>query len=73
MFFPFRFICMLVNAESRNFLFCNIFFHLFQSLLCEGVDYECYPTSLSLPAESGPFPVKVMGTPKSTGRLTIHG
>ena len=44
-----------------------------QSLLCEGVDYECYPTSLSLPAESGPFPVKVMGTPKSAGKLTIHG
>ncbi len=37
------------------------------------MDYECYPTSLSLPAESGPFPVKVMGTPKSAGTLTVHG
>ena len=71
--FSLTFISKLVGVESGKFLFCNILFHLLQSLLSEGVDYECYPTSLSLPAESGPFPVKVMGTPKSTGRLTIHG
>ena len=51
----------------------TIAFVCFQSLLIEGVDYECYSTCLSLPAESGPYPVKVMGTPKSTGKLVVHG
>ena len=45
----------------------------FQGLMTEGTEFESYPTSLTLPAESGPFPVKIMGLPKKPGQLTVIG
>ncbi|ELU16047.1 hypothetical protein CAPTEDRAFT_114828 [Capitella teleta] len=42
-------------------------------LLTEGIKFESYPSSLSLPAESGPFHVKLTGVPKESGSLVVHG
>lgn len=43
------------------------------SLLVEGVPFECFPSSLELPAESSPYPVKLLGTPGAAGELRILG
>ncbi|XP_064652113.1 trafficking protein particle complex subunit 9-like isoform X2 [Lineus longissimus] len=42
-------------------------------LLTEGVEFESYPANLSLPAESGPYPVKILCTPKGSGQLNVIG
>ena len=44
-----------------------------QGLLTEGPQFESYPSSLSLPAESGAVHVKLTGVPKEAGLLTIQG
>ncbi|GAB6019419.1 hypothetical protein CHUAL_001000 [Chamberlinius hualienensis] len=42
-------------------------------LLPDGIAFETFPACLSLPAESGPFPVNLLGTPRSTGELLLLG
>lgn len=42
-------------------------------LLPDGIAFETFPTCLSLPPESGPHPVNLLGTPRSTGELFILG
>lgn len=43
-------------------------------VLCvEGVEFEPYPTCLSLPAKAGPHAVILLGIPKSVGSLRITG
>nr|XP_020822682.1 trafficking protein particle complex subunit 9 isoform X3 [Phascolarctos cinereus] len=42
-------------------------------LLTSGVEFESLPAALSLPAESGLYPVTLVGVPRSTGQITING
>ncbi|XP_045142846.1 trafficking protein particle complex subunit 9 [Echinops telfairi] len=42
-------------------------------LLTSGVDFESLPAALSLPAESGLYPVTLVGVPQTTGTITISG
>lgn len=53
-----RFICVLV---------------FFQGLLTTGVEFESLPAALSLPAESGLYPVTLVGVPQTTGQITVNG
>uniref|UniRef100_A0A2R5L9E5 Putative targeting complex trapp subunit n=1 Tax=Ornithodoros turicata TaxID=34597 RepID=A0A2R5L9E5_9ACAR len=43
------------------------------SLLVDGVPFECFPSSLELPAESSPYPVKLLGIARAAGELHILG
>ncbi|XP_049709955.1 trafficking protein particle complex subunit 9 isoform X2 [Elephas maximus indicus] len=42
-------------------------------LLTSGVEFESLPAALSLPAESGLYPVTLVGVPQTTGTITVHG
>lgn len=42
-------------------------------LLTSGVDFESLPAALSLPAESGLYPVTLVGVPRTAGTITING
>lgn len=42
-------------------------------LLTSGVDFESLPAALSLPAESGLYPVTLVGVPQTTGTITVNG
>ncbi|XP_059365102.1 trafficking protein particle complex subunit 9 isoform X1 [Carassius carassius] len=42
-------------------------------LLTSGVDFESLPAALSLPAESGLYPVTLVGVPRTGGNITING
>ncbi|XP_022104495.1 trafficking protein particle complex subunit 9-like isoform X2 [Acanthaster planci] len=41
--------------------------------LTEGLNFDPIPATVTLPAESGPHTVSIMGTPKGAGILTIVG
>ncbi|CAG2211003.1 TRAPPC9 [Mytilus edulis] len=47
--------------------------HLEPGLLIDGIEIEMYPTNPVIPAESGPYLVKMMCRPKSHGELNILG
>ncbi|OCT77208.1 hypothetical protein XELAEV_18032406mg [Xenopus laevis] len=42
-------------------------------LLTSGVEFEYLPAALSLPAESGLYPVTLVGVPRTTGQITVNG
>ncbi|KAI5100868.1 trafficking protein particle complex subunit 9 isoform X1, partial [Silurus meridionalis] len=42
-------------------------------LLTSGVDFESLPAALSLPAESGLYPVTLVGVPRTAGTITVVG
>uniref|UniRef100_A0A8C6NFD7 Uncharacterized protein n=1 Tax=Melopsittacus undulatus TaxID=13146 RepID=A0A8C6NFD7_MELUD len=42
-------------------------------LLTTGVEFEPLPAALSLPAESGLYPVTLVGVPQTTGQITVNG
>ncbi|XP_043922213.1 trafficking protein particle complex subunit 9-like [Protopterus annectens] len=42
-------------------------------LLTTGVDFEFLPAALSLPAESGLYPVTLVGVPRTPGQIIIDG
>ncbi|XP_048085395.1 trafficking protein particle complex subunit 9 isoform X1 [Alosa alosa] len=42
-------------------------------LLTSGVEFESLPAALSLPAESGLYPVTLVGVPRTAGNITISG
>ncbi|XP_015929032.1 trafficking protein particle complex subunit 9 [Parasteatoda tepidariorum] len=42
-------------------------------LLADDIPFESFPACLSLPAESGPYPVNLLGTPLNSGELQILG
>ncbi|XP_062874344.1 trafficking protein particle complex subunit 9 [Trichomycterus rosablanca] len=42
-------------------------------LLTSGVDFESLPAALSLPAESGLYPVTLVGVPRTAGTITVKG
>uniref|UniRef100_A0A8C4MX84 Trafficking protein particle complex 9 n=1 Tax=Equus asinus asinus TaxID=83772 RepID=A0A8C4MX84_EQUAS len=42
-------------------------------LLTSGVEFESLPAALSLPAESGLYPVTLVGVPQTTGTITVNG
>ncbi len=44
-----------------------------QGLVTSGVDFESLPAALSLPAESGLYPVTLVGVPRTAGNITING
>lgn len=47
---------------------------LFLQILCvEGVEFEPFPTGLSLPPKAGPHTVILLGIPHSAGQLRING
>lgn len=46
---------------------------VFQGLLTSGVDFESLPAALSLPAESGLYPVTLVGVPRTAGTITVSG
>lgn len=48
-------------------------YNFFQGLLTTGVEFESLPAALSLPAESGLYPVTLVGVPQTTGQITING
>ncbi|KAM8966802.1 trafficking protein particle complex subunit 9 [Pelodytes ibericus] len=42
-------------------------------LLTSGVEFESLPAALSLPAESGLYPVTLVGVPRTTGQIAVNG
>ncbi|XP_061597659.1 trafficking protein particle complex subunit 9-like [Cololabis saira] len=42
-------------------------------LLTSGVEFESLPAGLSLPAESGLYPVTLVGVPRTAGTITVNG
>lgn len=48
-------------------------FSCFQGLLTSGVEFESLPAALSLPAESGLYPVTLVGVPRTAGNITVNG
>lgn len=44
-----------------------------QGLLTSGVEFESLPAALSLPAESGLYPVTLVGVPRTPGTITVNG
>ncbi|KAJ3609209.1 hypothetical protein NHX12_023733, partial [Muraenolepis orangiensis] len=42
-------------------------------LLTSGVEFESLPAGLSLPAESGLYPVTLVGIPRTSGNITVNG
>ncbi|XP_017571424.1 trafficking protein particle complex subunit 9 isoform X1 [Pygocentrus nattereri] len=42
-------------------------------LLMSGVEFESLPAALSLPAESGLYPVTLVGVPRTAGNITVNG
>uniref|UniRef100_A0A8C7NSL0 Trafficking protein particle complex subunit 9 n=1 Tax=Oncorhynchus mykiss TaxID=8022 RepID=A0A8C7NSL0_ONCMY len=42
-------------------------------LLTSGVEFEALPAALSLPAESGLYPVTLVGVPRTAGNITVNG
>lgn len=42
-------------------------------LLTSGVEFESLPAALSLPAESGLYPVTLVGVPRTPGTITVNG
>ncbi|CAH7109775.1 Trappc9 [Phodopus roborovskii] len=42
-------------------------------LLTSGVEFESLPAALTLPAESGLYPVTLVGVPQTTGTITVNG
>uniref|UniRef100_A0A672GED5 Trafficking protein particle complex 9 n=1 Tax=Salarias fasciatus TaxID=181472 RepID=A0A672GED5_SALFA len=42
-------------------------------LLTSGVEFESLPAALSLPAESGLYPVTLVGVPRTAGNITVNG
>uniref|UniRef100_T1J6X1 Uncharacterized protein n=1 Tax=Strigamia maritima TaxID=126957 RepID=T1J6X1_STRMM len=63
---------------------CDVALHIYNPLACElkvsnmilladGIPFETFPASLDLPAMSGPYPVNLVGTPRSSGTLEILG
>ncbi|KAG8515455.1 Trafficking protein particle complex subunit 9, partial [Galemys pyrenaicus] len=42
-------------------------------LLTCGVEFESLPAALSLPAESGLYPVTLVGVPRTAGTITVNG
>lgn len=44
-----------------------------QGLLTSGVEFESLPAALSLPAESGLYPVTLVGVPRTSGNITVNG
>lgn len=44
-----------------------------QGLLTSGVEFESLPAALSLPAESGLYPVTLVGVPRTAGNITVNG
>ncbi|XP_059528352.1 trafficking protein particle complex subunit 9 isoform X2 [Myotis daubentonii] len=42
-------------------------------LLTSGVEFESLPAALSLPAESGLYPVTLVGVPQTTGTISVNG
>eukprot|EP00064_Thunnus_orientalis_P000107 superscaffoldBa00000005_g107 len=45
----------------------------FVGLLTSGVEFESLPAALSLPAESGLYPVTLVGVPRTAGNITVNG
>lgn len=55
-------------------LILNLYFiFVSQRLLTSGIVFESIPTSISMPAESGPHQCKLSGIPKEVGDLEILG
>uniref|UniRef100_W5LNM2 Trafficking protein particle complex subunit 9 n=1 Tax=Astyanax mexicanus TaxID=7994 RepID=W5LNM2_ASTMX len=46
---------------------------LLKGLLTSGVEFESLPAALSLPAESGLYPVTLVGVPRTAGNITVNG
>ncbi|KAK9527239.1 hypothetical protein VZT92_015892 [Zoarces viviparus] len=42
-------------------------------LLTSGVEFESLPAALTLPAESGLYPVTLVGVPRTAGNITVNG
>ncbi|XP_067835851.1 trafficking protein particle complex subunit 9 [Heptranchias perlo] len=42
-------------------------------LLVMGVEFESLPAALSLPAESGLYPVTLVGVPRTSGQINVNG
>lgn len=43
------------------------------TLLTEGMQFEAFPATLALPAQSGAFPFMLLGTPNQPGSLKLKG
>ena len=50
-----------------------MFVDFLQILCVEGVEFEPFPTGLSLPPKAGPHTVILLGIPHSVGQLRITG
>lgn len=59
-----------VSVYHKWIYLYNVFF---QGLLTTGVEFESLPAALSLPAESGLYPVTLVGVPQTTGQITVNG
>ena len=68
-------ICQDVSIWILNgFYTCFTYYpSCFQGLLTSGVEFESLPAALSLPAESGLYPVTLVGVPRTAGNITVNG
>ncbi|GCB65765.1 hypothetical protein scyTo_0000464 [Scyliorhinus torazame] len=46
---------------------------ILEGLLVTGVEFESLPAALSLPAESGLYPVTLVGVPHTAGQISVNG
>ncbi|RMC14769.1 hypothetical protein DUI87_06944 [Hirundo rustica rustica] len=63
---PMPFELRVENMDAKDF--CDT-----KGLLTTGVEFESLPAALSLPAESGLYPVTLVGVPQTTGQITVNG
>ena len=64
----------LRKINSQSFIIYMSVDRLFSQILCvKGVEFEPFPTGLSLPPKAGPHAVILLGIPHSAGQLRITG
>uniref|UniRef100_A0A7N6BXJ0 Trafficking protein particle complex 9 n=1 Tax=Anabas testudineus TaxID=64144 RepID=A0A7N6BXJ0_ANATE len=68
--------CLFYSLIRSFFLLVITSYHMLcciQGLLTSGVEFESLPAALSLPAESGLYPVTLVGVPRTAGNITVNG
>uniref|UniRef100_A0A669B2L3 Trafficking protein particle complex subunit 9 n=1 Tax=Oreochromis niloticus TaxID=8128 RepID=A0A669B2L3_ORENI len=66
--------CNKPEILSELFFTSSTFYKTgFAGLLTSGVEFESLPAALSLPAESGLYPVTLVGVPRTAGNITVNG
>lgn len=67
---PVAVVFLKLSQLAGVLIYC---FTIIQGLLTSGVEFESLPAALSLPAESGLYPVTLVGVPRTAGNITVNG